>query len=220
MFKRGIMKAAAVFLIAAFIIFVISPSALAKSVSPAESEEFERFCDEFFSTQMPEYHVPGAAIVIVKDGKVCFSKGYGYADIEKKIPVEPQKTIFRVASVSKIFTIAGVLQLEESGLIDINQDVNKYLKDFKVENNYEEPIRIKYLLTHTDGFETRDLGTFVQEAADLLHLENILKNDLNSPVQAPGSRITYGGYGTALAGYLISQVKNESFEEIHRQQYI
>ncbi|MEA4849000.1 MAG: serine hydrolase domain-containing protein [Clostridiaceae bacterium] len=213
MLKRELTKTVFVFLVTALIILALTPSVLAKSIAPADSEEFERFCDDFFSAKMSEYHVPGAAVVIVKDGKAFFSKGYGYANIEKKIPVEPQKTIFRVASVSKIFTITGILQLEESGLIDINNDVNSYLTNFQVENNYDEPIRIKYLLTHTDGFETRDLGTFVQDTADLLPLESILKNDLNGPVQTPGSKITYGGYGTALAGYLISQVKNESFEE-------
>lgn len=180
---------------------------------PVDSQTLSDFVDNFFAKKMSEYHVPGAAIIIVKDDEVIFSEGYGYADVEKKIPVDPQKTVFRVASVSKIFTIAGVMQLEESGLIDMSQDVNKYLEGFQVENDYEEPIRIKYLLTHTDGFETRDLGTFVQEPSDLSSLENVLKNDLNSPVQAPGSKITYGGYGTALAGYLISRVKNEPFEE-------
>jgi CubicO group peptidase (beta-lactamase class C family) len=172
-----------------------------------------QFFDTFFAEKMSAYHVPGAALVIVKDGEVIFSKGYGYANIENAIPVDPGKTVFRVASVSKIFTIAGVMQLGEAGLVDIGHDVNKYLNGFQVENDYEEPVRIKYLLTHTDGFETRDLGTFIQAPSDLPSLENVLKSDLNSPVQVPGSTITYGGYGTALAGYLISQVKNESFEE-------
>lgn len=178
-----------------------------------DSQTLSNFADNFITKKMTEYHVPGAALVVVKDGKVVFSEGYGYANIEEKIPVDPGHTIFRVASVSKIFTITGVMQLEETGLINIDQDVNKYLKDFQVENDYEEPIRIKYLLTHTDGFETRDLGTFIQEPSHPPSLENVLKNDLNSPVQVPGSMITYGGYGTALAGYLISQVKNEPFEE-------
>lgn len=180
---------------------------------PVESQTLSGFADDFFTKKMSEHHVPGAAIVVVKDGGVLFSKGYGYADMENDVPVDPQETIFRAASVSKIFTITGALQLEEQGHINFNSDVNDYLENFSVENKYEEPLRIKYLLTHTDGFETRDLGTFAQEPADLLPLEEVLKNDLNSPVQSPGSMITYGGYGTALLGYLISAVKNEPFEE-------
>lgn len=211
--KQGMMKLAAAFLIFTFVIPALSPAAAAESASPADSRAVGAFCDDFFQKKMSEHHVPGAAIVIIKDDEVLFSRGYGYADIGKKIPVDPQKTVFRAASVSKIFTIAGVMQLEESGLIDIDQDANRYLKDFQVKNRYEEPIRIKYLLTHTDGFETRDLATFVQDPADLLPLEEVLKNDLKSPVQIPGSRIAYGGYGTALAGSLISQVKDTPFEE-------
>lgn len=213
MSRQAMMKAVIHFWFFIFAMMVWAPPVMAKAETLQDSKALDAFADDFFLQKMSRHHVPGAALVIVKDGEIIFSKGYGYANIEKKIPVNPQNTIFRVASVSKIFTIAGVMQLEEQGLIDINQDVNNYLRNFKVENNYAEPIRIKYLLTHTDGFETRDLGTFAQEPADLLPLENILKNDLNSPVQAPGSKITYGGYGTALAGYLISQVTDRPFEE-------
>ncbi|HBM75613.1 MAG TPA: hypothetical protein DD429_08680, partial [Clostridiaceae bacterium] len=213
MAKQVMMKSAAYLLVLTFVMIVLSIPVAAKTKTDEYTKTLEKFSDDFFLKKMSKHHVPGAAIAIVKDGEIVFARGYGYADIENKIPVDPKNTIFRVASVSKIFTIAGVMKLEEQGLIDINQDVNNYLKNFKVKNNHEEPIRIKYLLTHTDGFETRDLGTFVQNAADLPSLENILKNDLNCPVQVPGSKITYGGYGTALAGYLISQVKGMPFEE-------
>lgn len=203
------------FLVANIVFIALCTPVMAETETgiPVDPQTLPDFVDDFFAKKMSEHHVPGAAVIIVKDGSVLFSKGYGYANIENDIPVDPQKTIFRVASVSKIFTIAGVLKLEEQGLIDLNRDINEYLEDFKVENNHEEPLKIKYLLTHTDGFETRDLGTFVQDPADLLSLKEVLKKDLNSPVQTPGSKITYGGYGTALAGYLISQVKNEPFEE-------
>jgi CubicO group peptidase (beta-lactamase class C family) len=199
-----------------FVIFALSCScatAATKTETSMYSQTLSDFADNFFTEKMTEYHIPGAALVIVKDGTVIFSKGYGYANIEKNMPVDPGKTVFRVASVSKIFTVAGVMQLEETGLIDISRDVNMYLKGLQVKNDYDEPIRIQYLLTHTDGFETRDLATFVREPSSLPTLENVLKNDLNSPVQAPGSKITYGGYGTALAGYLISQVTSKPFEE-------
>lgn len=144
---------------------------------------------------------------------MLYSKGHGYANIERGISVCPKNSIFRVASVSKIFTIIGVMQLAEQGIINLEDDVKKYLQGFTVENNYIEPIRIKYLLTHTDGFETRDLATFARQPKELPTLEDLLKKDLKSPVQEPGSQVTYGGYGTALTGYLISQIKNMNFED-------
>jgi CubicO group peptidase (beta-lactamase class C family) len=177
------------------------------------SETLQEFLDGFIQEKMTEYHVPGAAIVVVKDGEVLYSEGYGYQDVEHKVAVDPDRTIFQVASVSKIFTISGVLQLEEQGLLDLDRDVNEYLKNFQIENDFEEPVRVRHLLTHTDGFETRDLGTFVLDPADLASLEDVLKKDLKSPVQIPGSRIAYGGYGAALAGYLLSQVAEKPFED-------
>lgn len=71
--------------------------------------------------------VPGAVFVVVKDGKVLLQKGYGYADVEKKIPVDPEKTLFRIASVSKVFTAAAVMQLVEQGKMELNRDVQNYL---------------------------------------------------------------------------------------------
>jgi CubicO group peptidase (beta-lactamase class C family) len=186
---------------------------LAMNAATPAAEKLAEFTDNFFREKLARHNVPGVAIVIVKDGKIIFSKGYGYANIETKRPVDPKESIFRAASVSKIFTIVGTLQLAEQGLIDIDEDVNRYITSFKVENCYEEPVRIRHLLTHTDGFETRDLATFIKEPKELETLEEILKKNLKSPVQKPGSMITYGGYGTALAGYLITQIQNVPFEE-------
>lgn len=213
MSKKPIIKAFICFFILNILIFTLHNPVIAKSKGPIDPKVLSEFLDDFFLKKMSEHHVPGAAIVIIKDDKIIFSKGYGYANIEEEVPINPKETVFRVASVSKVFTITGIMQLEEQGLISINNDVNKYLKNFQIENNYEEPIKIQYLLTHTDGFETRDLATFVQDPTNITSLENTLKSDLNSPVQKPGSMITYGGYGTALAGCLISEITNKPFEE-------
>lgn len=175
--------------------------------------DIEKFADTFFTEKMEEYHVPGAAFVLVKDGQIYFSKGYGYADLEKQIPVDPAQTLFRVASTSKVFTIAAVLQLFDQGAINLEEDVNKYLTDWQVKNNFTEPVRVKYLLNHTDGFETRDLDTFAVDASQLKPLGEVLRRDLSSPVQRPGSVVAYGGYGTALAGYLVEEVSGIRFEE-------
>ncbi len=180
---------------------------------PTDPAELEAFLDEFFAEKMAEHHVPGAAFVLVKDGEIFLARGYGYADLENWVPVDPDKTLFRVASVSKVFTIAAVLQLVDQGLINLDADVNTYLKDWQVENDFAEPIRVRYLLTHTDGFETRDLATFALDAANLVPLGDVLASDLESPVQEPGSMVTYGGYGTALAGYLVEQVSEVRFEQ-------
>ncbi|UNC92320.1 serine hydrolase domain-containing protein [Candidatus Contubernalis alkaliaceticus] len=180
---------------------------------PFDYEEFEEFIDTFFEEKMKEYHVPGAAFVLVKDGSTFISKGYGYADLESNIPVEVDKTLFRVASVSKTFTILGVLQLAERGLVDLDKNVDTYLKSLKINNSSNEPVMVSHLLTHTDGFETRDLNTFSYTSDQMNPLGQLLKRELKSPVQKPGSMVTYGGYGTALAGFLVEELSRESFED-------
>jgi len=109
-----------------------------KSASPSptglglkEPQELEAFVDNFFNEQMSKTHVPGAVISVVKDGKLFFAKGYGYANLEKKIPVEADKTLFRVASLSKLFTATAAMQLYERGQLDLDADVNQYL-DFEL----------------------------------------------------------------------------------------
>lgn len=83
---------------------------------------------------MLKEHIPGAVFVLVKDGKIFFSKGYGYADLEQKIPVIPDKTLFRVGSISKLLTSTAVMQLAEQGKLKLDDDVNKYLNHFQIPN--------------------------------------------------------------------------------------
>src|SRR5687767_13075293 len=78
---------------------------------PTDPAELEAFLDELFGRQMEEYHIAGAAVSVVKDGELFFAKGYGYADLENGIPVDPKQTGFRIGSVTKLFTWTAVMQL-------------------------------------------------------------------------------------------------------------
>ncbi|NEQ09842.1 MAG: beta-lactamase family protein, partial [Moorea sp. SIO4E2] len=91
-------------------------------------QDIEKFSDDFFVNQMAENHIPGAVFTLVKDDKILFSKGYGYANLEDKIPVIPNKTLFRVGSVSKLVTSTAVMQLVEQGKLKLHEDINQYLK--------------------------------------------------------------------------------------------
>jgi CubicO group peptidase (beta-lactamase class C family) len=116
---------------------------------------------------------------LVKDGKIFFSKGYGYADLEKKIPVVPDKTLFRVGSISKLFTTTAVLQLVEQGKLKLDDDVNKYLKRFQVKNTYPKPVTVANLLTHTDGFDSGwGIGAFARRASEMTLLGDFLAKRL------------------------------------------
>ena len=79
--------------------------------------------------------------LVVKDGKVLFSRGYGYSDVEKKTPVSPDSTLFRPGSISKLFTWTAVMQLVEQNKLDLDRDINTYL-DFKIPATFPQPITL------------------------------------------------------------------------------
>ena len=112
-------------------------------------------------TALKTGHVPGAVVVIVKDGQVLLEKGYGFADYEKRIPVDPRTTLFRPGSTSKLFTWTAVMQLVEQGKLDLDADVNSYL-DVKMPARGGRPVTLREIMTHRAGFEEtiRDLLTF------------------------------------------------------------
>ena len=179
---------------------------------PSDPAEVEAFMDGLMTIQMSENHIPGAVVVVVKDGEVLFSKGYGYADLEARIPVDPQKTLFRPGSVSKLFVWTSVMQLMEQGKLSLEADVNEYL-DFSIPATYPEPITLKTLMTHTPGFEDKGEDLFKLKPESVISLEAYLKKNLPARVFSPGEIGAYSNYGTALAGYIVERVSGMPFYE-------
>ncbi|MGI6005623.1 MAG: serine hydrolase domain-containing protein, partial [Christensenellales bacterium] len=97
---------------------------------------------------------PGAAVVVVKDGRIIFSKGYGYADVENNLAVDPAETVFEYASVSKLFVYVTLMRLAEEGKLDLDADIRAYLPEgFLKKLRYDEPITFMHVMNHTAGFE-------------------------------------------------------------------
>lgn len=180
---------------------------------PINTPEFEAFLDAYFSEQMHALHIPGATFVLVKDGEIIFAKGYGYADLENQVPYDPDQTLFWAASVAKIFSVVGVLQLYERGMIGLDDDVNQYLVDFQIPDDYSQPVTFRHLLTHTDGFEARIIGDAARIPADVVDLRKVVEDNLPSRVVPPGKFLTYGNYGTNLAGVLIEDISGLPFAD-------
>ena len=160
-----------IFLVAAALVFLFSNGLMAaeemaaeeavstpEAVGPTDPVELEAFIDGMMAAHMPSRDIPAATIAVVKDGELFFAKGYGFADRENRTPVEADTTLFRIASISKLFTWTAVMQLAERGQLDLDADVNTYLKSFQIPATYPEPITMKHLLSHTPGFEEGALG--------------------------------------------------------------
>ena len=173
---------------------------------PTDPAELEAFVDGIMATQLNDKHIAGATIAFVVDNKPFFSKGYGYADVAAKKPVDPDESMFRIGSVSKLFTWTAVMQLAEQGKLDLDADINEYLSDFQIPATYAQPITLKHLMSHTPGFEDHVIGLFGRSADDIGPLGELLARELPARVRKPGELSSYSNHGTAIAGYIVQEV--------------
>jgi len=162
--------------------------------------------------QLKRDNLAGVTISIVKDGKVLFAKGYGYADMRGKEPVSAGDTLFHVGSISKLFTWTAVMQLVEQGKLELDRDVNDYL-DFKIPATYPQPITLRTLMTHTPGFEDTYKDVFVSTAPQFQPLGTYLRTHLPRRIFPPGRIPAYSNYGAALAGYIVERISGRAFED-------
>jgi CubicO group peptidase (beta-lactamase class C family) len=167
--------------------------------------------DPIFAEQMEKVHIPGAVVVVVKDGRIAFTKGYGYAKLETRSPVVAEKTIFRIGSITKVFTATAVMQLADRGTINLGDDVSKYLKSVTVPPNYARPITFANLLTHTSGLDEISPGRRTGDQSKVIPLDAFLKTRLVRYLP-PGKVIVYSTYNAALAGLLVESIAQTHFK--------
>ncbi len=191
---------------------------VAQTKNLTDPKELEAFLDPIFAGQMVKLHIPGAVISVVKDGEMIFTKGYGVADIEKKTPVVPDKTIFRIGSITKVFTAIAVMQLADRGKIHLNDDVNKYLTGVKVPNSFSQPITFASLLTHTSGLDEISPGRRTADESKVIPLGEFLKTRIVRRVP-PGEAISYSTYNPALAALAVEQITKTPFK-VYLQQNV
>lgn len=173
--------------------------------------DLEAWLDGLVPYAMASGNVAGGVVVVVKDGAVLLQKGYGYADVQSKKPVDPERTLFRLGSIAKVFTWTAVMQLVDRGDIDLDRDVNDYL-DFKLPVA-GKPITMRHLMTHTAGFEERIKNMAGAGPAQLRTLEAYVKASVPKLIYVPGEVPSYSNYGAALAGYIVQRVSGEDFND-------
>lgn len=155
--------------------------------------------------------IAGAVVVVVKDGRVLLQKGYGLADVAARRPMDPERTLVRPGSTTKLFTWTAVMQLVQQGRIDLDRDVNDYL-DFKVPEPYGKPVTMRDLMNHRGGFEEGLKDILDYDVARAQSNEQYLKTHPRAMMFAPGSVPAYSNYGAALAGYIVQRVSGEPFD--------
>jgi len=174
--------------------------------------EIQSFADSFFPGKMSEYHIPGLNFIFVLEDAVIYSRAYGFANLEDSIPLNNHSSVVRIGSVSKSFVATAVMQLVERGELDLQEDVNHYLRSFEIRSSYSRPVTLAHLLTHTAGFEDPPYK-FNFDPNQIQPLDEFLKNNLPSPTHPPGKMFIYSNYGYALAALIVEDVSGIPFNQ-------
>lgn len=173
--------------------------------------DVDAWLDGFMPYGMKAGGIPGAVVVVVKDGQVLTERGFGYSDVKAAKPVDPETTMFRPGSVSKLLTWTAVMQQVQAGKLDLDKDINTYL-DFKIPPRDGKPITLRNLMTHTPGFaETAKYLIDYDKAPP--PLGKVLTKQIPARIYDPGTMPAYSNYGASLAGYIVERVSGEPFNQ-------
>ncbi|KAA0770930.1 penicillin-binding protein [Bacillus sp. AR2-1] len=199
-----------------FLLFFLGSNySKAETVTPItlNPKDVDAFTNKVIPEKMKKENAAGVALVVVKDNQILFQKGFGFSDKEKSTPIDPKKTVFRLASISKVFTASAVMQLVEQGKIDINKDIVNYMGGLKYQNKMGEPVTMEHLLTHTTGFDyvdPRPEDIHYQEN-DYTMLKDYVEDNMPTVVRKPGDTYTYDNFASMLQGYIVQSLTNTPF---------
>ncbi|GAA0964683.1 serine hydrolase domain-containing protein [Frigoribacterium faeni] len=178
-------------------------------------DDVDTWLDGAVGSALQKTGIPGATVSVVADGKLLTARGYGMADTgtgdTPARPVDPDSTLFRVGSVSKVVSATAIMQLVEQGELDLDADVQQYL-DFDLDTP-KGAVTLRHLLTHTSGFEEVIAGLIGTPGSERT-LREAVSDAPPEQVFTPGTTPAYSNYGATLAGYIAERVSGKPFDEL------
>jgi CubicO group peptidase (beta-lactamase class C family) len=169
----------------------------------------ERLVDGLYNSTTTK-GAPGVAVLVSQDGKVLYKKAFGFADLEKKEKVSPE-TKFRIGSITKQFTAAAILKLQEEKKLSVTDKLSKYFPDFPK----GEEVTLYHLITHTSGIHSyTGKNEFLQKVTSPITNDSLLNFFKNDPYDFnPGEQYRYNNSGYFLLGYIIEKVSGKSYSQ-------
>lgn len=207
-FYRGIFCAAMI---------CLTTAVVAEVPDIEDTKSLEAFVDGVMETSMRNNHTAGAVVAIMVNDNIVLAKGYGYSDVANKVSVDPATTMFRIGSVSKLFTYTALMQLHEQGKLDLEANIQDYLDNLEIPETFPEPIKVKHLFTHTAGFEERVIGLFAKDKTRATSLQDLLADDLPERVRKPGLVSSYSNHSLGIAGLIIENITGMSWADYVRR---
>lgn len=164
--------------------------------------------DKYVRAIMRERHIPGAAIAVIKDGRIVKAEGYGLANVELNVPAT-KETVFEIGSISKQITAAAIMMLVEEGKINVDEKISKYLPN--TPESWSK-VTVRNLLTHTSGIKSYTGIASGFELTKRLKRDDFIKAIGSYPLEfEPGERYIYSNSGYNLLGFIIESVRGESY---------
>ena len=184
---------------------------------PIPAAELEAFVDGVAAEAMARDHIAGAAVTVVQNGQTILKRGYGLDRLSPARPVDPDRTLFRLGSITKTFTWIALMREIEAGHIRIDAPVNVYLpqKNQIKDQGFKQPILVKDLLGHSTGFESRAFGQLIEKnPVRIRPLDVYLRQERPRRVREPGQLPTASDYSAALAGEALIQVTGKTMQAL------
>ncbi len=219
-------RIASFLLLAVCILYAPTDSELsAEAARSRTAAEFQRFFESRVPQKLRENGVAGAIVAIVDRDRALYTAGFGcarYPDSGVCTRVDPERTLFRAASISKLYTFTALMQLIQAGRVDLDADVNLYVERrepqsgeilFRVPDAFGQAVRVRDLFSHTPGFEDRAINLFTADPKITQSVREAIETLPPDRVRAPGEQIAYSNYGATLAGYIVERVSGQSFED-------
>ena len=182
--------------------------------SPAD---VERFADSVFARYMREFPEPSLAVVVVQGDSTLLLKGYGNESSVPARRVDPDSTLFNIASVSKLFTATAAMQLVERRNLSLDDDITRRLGS-RIVRGAGPPITLRHLLTHTSGLDGAFVRDVVTDPSRLISLEDYFEKFPPARGRPPGQEIRYSNVGMALVGRLVEVASGMPFDDYVEQQ--
>jgi CubicO group peptidase (beta-lactamase class C family)/D-alanyl-D-alanine dipeptidase len=193
--------------------FVVqSPAVRAEPIvhPPKKYEVAVERLSKFIAREVREKNLPALSVALVDDQTIVWARGFGFADPKAKTPATAD-TVYRVGSVSKLFTDLAVLRLVERGVLDLDAPITKYLPDFKPDNPFGKPITLRQMMAHRSGLVCEPpAGNYFDSTSPTL-AQTVQSLNKTRLVCEPGTRTKYSNAAVATVGYVLERTQKQAF---------
>lgn len=186
----------------------------------SNSTLLEAFVDEHVGAKLEEAHIPGAVFLAIKDSHVLLKKSYGITNLDSREPVDPDKTMFYIASISKTFIGTTVMRLVDKGLFALNDEIAAIAPSIELDRytRYDEPVTLRHSLTHSTGFRDIFLNSSAPNRAKQEQMRDALRNYLTKQGARPGEYTNYCNAGISMAASALEDATGKLYADVLQEE--